>query len=269
MTLLFTILLFPFFCQGDAINCDGLKEGLFKLESVDGSFHTIVRTKDKQVENVSKTGLIAEFDIKWTSNCTYLLLNQRVLMGQDNIAEDFKIDTFYNEIIAVNGNRHKVISSMKGYDQKATATLIKIDTNLLYRNINEIKKFKDYNGSTGGGILIGDNYSFAYRQHSKKETDFLIAFQEVLLINHKAKYLLLDHLTLRMNPGQKLATRNCRLNDKYDEEIVVIYSSEDDNEEAEIIRAWRFNRLVLKIEEIPARNVKYKVADKDLFLWGK
>ena len=72
-----------------------------------------------------------------------------------------------------------------------------------------------------------------------------------------------------MESNRNLTTRNCRFNDKYDKEIVVIYSSKDDNEEAKIIRAWRFNRLTLKIENVSISDIKYKVADKNLFLWDK
>ena len=269
MSEIFLLLLFPFFYQAGDMNCDALKEGLFKLESVDGSLHTIIRTKDKQTENVGKTGLVTEFDIKWTSDCTYLLFNPRIIEGKDDIPDDFKIDTLYNEIIEVSGDRHKVISSIKGYDQKIEATLVKVDTNLLYRNLNEIEKFKDYNGSTWGGTLIGDDYSVVYRQNSKKNTDFLIAFQEVLSINHKSKYKLLDHLTFKINAKQNIATSNCRYNDKYDKEIVAIYTAKTDNEDAKIVKAWRFNRVTLKIEDIQASKVKYKVADKNLFFWDK
>lgn len=269
VTKIFILLLFPFLCQAGNIDCKDIREGLFKLESEDGSLHTIVRTKDKQTENVGKTGLVSEFDIKWTSDCSYILYNRRVIKGKDNMPTDFKIDTLYNEIVEINGDKHKIVSSIKGYDLKIEAILEKLDTSKLYRVLSEIENFKDYNGTSYGGTLISDKLSISYRQNSNDKTDFLIAFEEVLSIDHKSKYKLLDHLFFKIEPNQHLTTSNCRFNDKYDKEIVAIYTSKNDNEEAKIIKAWRFNRQTLKIEVVDISKVKYKIADKNFFLWDK
>ena len=269
MTKIFILLLFPFLCQAGNIDCKDIREGLFKLESEDGSLHTIVRTKAKQTENVGKTGLVSEYDIKWTSNCSYILFNRRVVIGKDNMPADFKIDTLYNEIVEITGDKHKIVSSIKGYDMKIEAILVKLDTTKLYRNLSEVEKFKQYDGSTKGGTLISDKYSIAYKQNSTDKTDFFIAFEEVLSVDHKSKFSLLDFLFFKMESTQDLTTSNCRFNDKYDKEIVAIYSSKNYNEEAQIIKAWRFNRQTLKIEVADISKVKYKVADKNLFFWDK
>jgi len=269
MTKIFILLFFPFLCQAGNIDCKDIREGLFKLESLDGSLYTIVRTKDKQTENVGKTGLVSEFDIKWTSNCSYILFNRRVLKGTDNMPPDFKIDTLYNEIVEVNGDKHKIVSSIKGYDMKIEAVLVKLDTTKLYRDLNEVEKFKNYNGTTKGGTLISDKYSIAYKQNSNDKTDFIIALEEVVSVDHKSKFKLLDYLFFKMELMQDLTTSNCRFNDKYDKEIVAIYISKNDNEEAKIIKAWRFNRETLKIETVDTSKVKYKVADENLFFWDK
>jgi hypothetical protein len=265
------ILLFlPFLCQCQSTNidCKDIKEGLFKIESVDGSLHTILRTKNKQTENVGKTGLVSQFDLKWTSDCSYILSNRKVVKGIDNLHPDFKIDTIYNEIIEVNRNSHRVITSLKGSDFSAESVLVKLDTTKLYRSLNELEEFKNYNGESGGGTLISDKYSIAYKQNSNDKTDFIIALQEVLSIDGKSKYKLLDYLFFKMESKQRLRTTNCRFNEKYDREIAVIYTSENDNEEAKIIKAWRFNKESLKIETVDVSKVKYKVADKDLFIWN-
>jgi len=269
ITKIFTLLLFPVLCQAGNFDCKEIKEGLFKLESEDGSLHTVVRTKDKQTENVGKTGLVSEFDIRWTSACSYILFNRRVVKGTDNMPVDFKIDTLYNEIVEVNGNKHRIVSSIKGYDIKIEAVLVKLDTAKLYRDLREIEKFKNYNGTTKGGKLISDKYSIAYKQNSNDKTDFLIALEEVLSVDHKSKFKLLDYLFFKMESTQDLTTSNCRFNDKYDKEIVAIYISKNDNEESKIIKAWRFNREKLKIETVDISKVKYKVADKNLFFWDK
>lgn len=269
MTKIFILLLFPFLCQAGNIDCKDIREGLFKLESEDGSLHTIVRTKDKQTENVGKTGLVSEFDIKWISDCSYILYNRRVVKGKDNMQTGFKIDTLYNEIVEINGDKHKIVSSIKGYDMKIESMLVKLDTNKLYRDLSEIEKFKNYDGSTNGGTLISDKYSIAYKQNTNDKTDFLIAFEEVLSVDHKSKFKLLDHLFFKMESTQDLAKSNCRFNDKYDKEIVAIYNSQNGDKEPKIIKAWRFNRQTLKIEVVDISKVKYNVADKNLFFWDK
>src|SRR5690606_24183765 len=140
---------------------------------------TIIRTKDKQTENVGKTGLVSEYDIKWTSDCSYILYNRRVVKGKDNMPTDFKINTLYNEIVEINGDKHKIVSSIKSYDLKIEAILVKLDTSKLYRDLSEIEIFENYKGTSYGGTLISDKLSIAYRQNSNDKSDFLIAFQEV------------------------------------------------------------------------------------------
>ncbi|MES2655612.1 MAG: hypothetical protein V4620_08485 [Bacteroidota bacterium] len=269
MTKIFILLLFPFLCQAGNIDCKDIKEGLFRLESEDGRLFTIVRTKNKQTENVGKTGVVSEFDIKWTSDCSYLLFNRRVVKGKDNMPIGFKMDTVYNEIIEVKGDKHKVVSSMRGYEMKIETMLIKLDTTQLYRDLNEIEKFKQYYGSTEVETLISEKYSIVYKQNSIDKTDFLIAFEEVFSVDHKSKIKLHDYLFFKMESIQDLTMSNCRFNDKYDNEIVAVYYSKNDNEEAKIINAWRFNRATLKIETLDISKVKYKVADKKLLLEDK
>lgn len=127
MTKYILFLLLPFLFQTGSTDCKGIKEGRFNLESNDGSIHTIVRTKDTQTEKVGKTGVISEFDIKWTSDCSYLLFNRRVIEGEDSMIDVFEIDTLYNEVVEVNGKFHKVVSSTKRYDLQLESVLIKID----------------------------------------------------------------------------------------------------------------------------------------------
>ena len=125
MTNLFILLLFPFLCQANDNSCKNVKEGTFKLESIDGSIHTITRTSNKQTENVGKTGLISEFDLKWISDCSYILYNRRVIKGINEWPAELNADTLYNEIVEINGDKHKVISIMKRFDMKVESTLIK------------------------------------------------------------------------------------------------------------------------------------------------
>jgi hypothetical protein len=114
------------FLQRD-VNCKAFKEGTFKANSVDGSIHTITRSSDKQTEHVGKTGLISEFDIKWISDCTYILFNRKVIKGKDEWPAELNSDTLYNEIVEVTGDDYKVVSSMKRFDIKVELTLTKVN----------------------------------------------------------------------------------------------------------------------------------------------
>ena len=269
MIKIFTLLVFPFLCQASSIDRRDIREGFLKLENEDRSLHAIFRTKDKQHQNVGQTGLINEFEIKSTSDLSYTLYNQRILKGKDNMPANFKINTLYNEIVKVNGDKHKIVSSIKVYDMKVETVLTKLDTTKLYTDLSEVDKFKNYKGSTKGGTLISDKYLISYKQNTNDTKDFLIAFEEILSIDHKSKFKLLDYLFFKMGSTQDLITSNCRFNGKYDKEIVAIYTSKSDNEEAKIIKAWRFNRQTLKIEAVDISKVKYKVADKNLFFWDQ
>lgn len=230
------------------------------MQSVDGSPHTIVRTKTKQRENVN--GSVTELDIKWTGDCTYLLYNWKVVEGADDKSTDgLTLDTLYNEIVEVVGNKHRVVSTMRGYDMKVEATLVKADTALLYREFNELPQFMEYGDEAYGGIMMDDNYSLAYKRKAGTKNNYLIVFEEAYSINLRSKFKLLDTAGFTLVGNQSITAGNCRFNDQYDPEIVVVYSSRNDNKEAEIYKAWRFNRTTLRIETVDAKKVKYTKAD--------
>lgn len=110
----------------DKPDCNSVKNGTFKLESINGSDHIITRTENKQTENIVNKGLISEFSLKWTSDCTYILYNRKVIKGVDEWSAEINADTLFNEIIEVSEGRHKVRSYMKRFDSKLEATLITI-----------------------------------------------------------------------------------------------------------------------------------------------
>lgn len=110
----------------DKLDCSSVKIGTFRLESVDGSDHILTRTENNQTENVTKKGLICEFNLEWTSDCTYILFNRRVIKGKDEWPAEINADTLFNEIVEISKDRHKVVSYMKRFDSKLETTLIKI-----------------------------------------------------------------------------------------------------------------------------------------------
>ena len=70
-----------------------------------------------------------------------------------------------------------------------------------------------------------------------------------------------------VNKNEKLTNSNCRFNSEFDDEIVAIYSSEDENNEAKIIKAFRCNRNAEKIEEVDIKKVYYKEAERNRNRW--
>jgi hypothetical protein len=132
ITRLFFILFIPFYSQASNLDCKDLKEGTFRLENEDGSGQIIVRTKYKQRENDPKTGVVSEMDIKWLSDCCYILFNRHLIEGVDDSTSDLKIDSIFNEITEIKGDKHKVSSKIKQLDFTIEATLIKVNTSLLY-----------------------------------------------------------------------------------------------------------------------------------------
>ena len=243
--------------------CKDIREGTFKL--VDKSTYTIVRSAKMQMENDTRTGLVSTMDIKWLTDCTYILFNRRVIKGVDDMPPGM-IDTLYNEIKSISGNSHVAVSTVKKLGT-FEARLVKVEDSLLFRDIRDLPAFKEYVGETWGGTLIDDNYSIAYRQKGNNSNAFVIAFEETYSIHHGAKFRLVDTAFTKIEQSQSIAISNCRFKDKYDPEIVVIYSSENDKNEAKIIKAWRCNRQTLKMEMVDIKNIKFKVADKDLFIW--
>jgi hypothetical protein len=158
MTNLFILLLLPFLCQADDIACKNVKEGIFKLESLDGGIHTITRTKNKQIENVGKTGLISEFDLKWITECSYILYNRRVIKGTDEWPAEINADTLFNEIVEISGDKHKVVSIMKKFDMKVEATLIKLEqTESSFIDNFKTSKWKSLSNFNDSTILKLDN----------------------------------------------------------------------------------------------------------------
>lgn len=70
------------YAQG--LNCKKVTTGTFKsvIDAGEEKIVTMIyREKEKQVEECVQAGLKMEFNIKWTSACTYELSNPRILKG--------------------------------------------------------------------------------------------------------------------------------------------------------------------------------------------
>lgn len=65
-------------------SCNKVKNGVFQsVIEIGGERHVtkITRKGNKQTEENEATGLKLEFDVKWTSDCTYELSNLRTIKG--------------------------------------------------------------------------------------------------------------------------------------------------------------------------------------------
>lgn len=256
------LLLLPTACIAQTIECKEFKEGLYKAHGLYGSLNTIIRTNEKHTETWGKSGIVIEYDIRWTSECTYILFNREILKGIDSTYSITKEDTIYNEVIEKTKFWYKITSTLNDTGKKSIENYFLVDTLALYKDLNELEKLKDYNGPTGGGTFVGYNYAIKYKQHSSEINRYRFLFLEALIINDRSKFKVLDSFDCTLDTNQRITITNCRYNDKYDKEIAAIFISEKTADEACITLARRFNRLSLRIEEVNSDLVKYKLADK-------
>ena len=99
--------------NAQAKDCSTIKNGVFKsiLELDGDTTVTIIKRKgNKQVEEVPSLGLIMEFTVKWTSECTYELTKPKVTKGELADVDDSQVisvkvldvrdDSFTAEVIS-------------------------------------------------------------------------------------------------------------------------------------------------------------------------
>jgi hypothetical protein len=266
MKLFFLLFLIPVVTFPGGIDCKQMQQGIFKLHGLYGSLNTVVRTQEKQTEIWGQSGLVLEYDICWTSDCTYWLSNRKVLKGKDSLIKGNPSDTLYCEISPENEYWHKV-TSIDTSGQTKDASYFHVDTSTVYRDLGDLEKLKEYTGKQGGGSFVGYNYAVSYKQHAADTSQYIIAFLEALMVHDRSKFKLLDYVCWTVDSNQRIATSNCRFNDKFDKEVIAVYSSGDAGKEATIVKAWRFNKRRLKIEEVNCEEVKFKEADRAVPLW--
>lgn len=120
----------------------------------------------------------------------------------------------------------------------------------VFREIYELTGFEKYD--LGSGSLIDRKYCIGLYHNKENKNQHLLAFEKIVYHEDgKAKYKLLDTLTINNLDRHPCIAFHCRIREKGDREIVAIYQHEDNVEYHKIIiKAWRMNRETLKIEEI-------------------
>jgi hypothetical protein len=266
--LFYILLLYPFVLTAKNINCNEVRQGIWKTHALFGGLNTVIRTTEKQIETYGRTGLVLEYDIQWTGDCSFMLLNQKILKGQDSSLAINHSDTIYNEIVEVNNYWNKMVMTVNGCDPKIEVSYFPIDTTAMYKELDNFTEFTDYNGASAA-TFVGYNYAVVFKQNSIDSTKYMIAFFEALQIRDKARFRILDNLICTIDTSQRITITGCRYDDIYDKEVLAIYTPTKPNKESFIVKAWRCNKTRMKIEEIPVTRVKYKEEDKFAPIWEK
>lgn len=115
------ITLFLISCQE---NCENLKTGTFILNGKNGTIFTIVRENNIQTEYSNNSKIIIQYDINWTSNCSYEIFNRKVISETDYDINHS--DTLKFEIIKIEGNKHCVKTKFEDIEEVYENTLTKI-----------------------------------------------------------------------------------------------------------------------------------------------
>ena len=260
-------MLIPVGIMAQTSDCRQLHQGIFKTRGLFGSLNTIIINGEKYQEVRGRSGMLLEYDMKWLDDCLLMLYHKKVLKGNDSLLAEEPGDTLFQEIIPDNNYWHTVKSCINDSDQKTETTFFKVDTIHVYKDVSELEEFKDYTGLKGGGTFVGYNYVVYYKQHETDSSKFLVSFLEALTIDDKPKFKMLDHLIIDLEGKNEIAISSCRFKKKFDKEIIVVYCSDDAKEESTVLRAWRFNKQKLKIEEVNANDVRFKESDKMLPMW--
>ena len=125
MRWLFVLLTSLFsFLSVQAQKCDDIKEGTFKIEAddVNPNESILTRTSKHQLEEVKSIGLKLQFDLKWTSDCSYELSNPKVLKGELPNVTDSQVlyvkilkvtSTYYTAEITSNFAEFKMVKDIK------------------------------------------------------------------------------------------------------------------------------------------------------------
>lgn len=187
------------------------------------------------------------------------------MRGSDSLKLDLIYDTLYNVITLDNGYWETISSTY--HDSTFVTDFFRIDTTAMHTDLTELEQFKEYKDGKSAGTFIGYNHVITCVQHPIDKTKYILAFEEAMPVGGTMKYKLLDNVFCTLDSNLRITTVNCRYNDNYDKEIVAMYFSNNKKAEALIIKSWRFNKISMKIEQVPIQKVKYRESDKYLKVW--
>ncbi len=203
--------------------------------------------------------------IRWDNDCSYTLYDRVVYKWGKEPEKDGEIGEVKNIIYKFEKpNKFHVSIFISGYPDSINAIFSKLDTTKYYNYLFQLKEFSEYEDSkTYCQTLLGEIHAIDYYESTQTPNKYLITFETTYHAEKFNKSRLLDSKVVWLKENENIANSNCRFNGEFDDEIVSIYKSNGETEEAQIIKAFRCNMNSEKIEEVDIRKVNYKEADKN------
>jgi len=132
-----------------------------------------------------------------------------------------------------------------------------------YSDLNEIQYFKGFHsgGSIIGETFNGKNYSISNIRGKGNKTKYIL-FEEHK--ENQKRFKILDLLDLSNNKlliSNNLYYHFCYKDGKQDQEIIAIAKYEEEEFLTKILKAWRTDREIEKIIEIPVDGIKVENID--------
>ncbi|HTO16333.1 MAG TPA: hypothetical protein VLZ83_11210 [Edaphocola sp.] len=249
--------------------CKDFKTGVFQFLGYNGGVYTIIRTDTNQFERNSKQAKHSYMKIKWLNDCQYVLYDRTEYKWGKQPEKDTTIKEIYNTIYKFEKpDKYFVKSYFSGFADTIETVFKKLDTSKCYNNLFQLSEFSEYkNSKSYGQTMLGEIHSIDFYESNKNKNKYLITFETTYEAEKLNWTRLLDSTTIYLKDGQQITNSNCRFKGEYEDEILAVYSSSDQNKEAKIIMAFRCNRQTEKIEPVDIKLVQYKEIDRQRIKW--
>jgi hypothetical protein len=254
---------------GQVDSCNEFKTGVFQFLGGNGGVYTVIRTDSTQFEQNSKQAQHSKMKIRWDSDCSYTLYDRVEYQWGKQPIKDEEVKEIKNIVYKFEKlNKFYVSTFIPNYSDTIKTVFTKLDTTKFYNNLFQLKEFAEYKNSKAyGQTLLGEIHSIDYYESNKIPNKYLITFETTYQEEMLNKTRLIDTVVVLLKDGENITNSNCRFNGEFDDEIVAIYNSQNEEKEARIIKAFRCNRNSEKIEEIDIKKVNYKEADRNRIKW--
>jgi hypothetical protein len=249
--------------------CKEFKTGVFQFPGYNGGVYTIIRSDTNQFERNSKKAKHSYLKIKWLNECEYILSDFTEYNWGEQPKKDTTNITLYNIVYKFEKpDKYYVKTYIPNTTDTLETVFKKLDTSKCYNNIFQLKEFAEYKNSKAyGQTMLGEINSIDYYESNITKNKYLITFETTYQAENLNWTRLLDSTTIFINDKQNITNSNCRFKGEFDDEIIAVYSSLKQDEEAKIIKAFRCNRQTEKIEIVDIKLVNYKESDRERIKW--
>lgn len=257
------------FSFGQTDFCKGVRTGIFQFLGYNGGVFTIIRTDSNQFEMNSKQAQHSYMKIKWLTNCQYVLFDRTEYNWGKNPEKDTTVKEIYNIVYKFESpDKYFVKTYVPNFPDTIETTFRKLDPSKYYNNIFQLSEFSEFkNSKSYGQTMLGEIHSIDYYESNRTRNKYLITFETTYQAEKLNWTRLLDSRIIYITDGQSITNSNCRFKGEYDDEILAVYSSTNEDKEASIIKAYRFNRQTEKIEPVDIKFVQYKEIDRQRIKW--